>query len=123
MFEIVMLMMLVTVSSASPCAGPVCSYTFDITSKSSHLWDGFKVGILPDATLVTVPNLSNPSQPQTPVTSADVDDVVTLDGHLRDVIHINGQFPGPTIDVMKGVQVGHFFLIHMYFCNYQNSNH
>ena len=105
-----MLMMLVTVSSASPCAGPVCSYTFEITSKSSHLWDGFKVG-LSGSDLVTVPNEFRPDQPATPVDAGDMDGVVTLDGYERDVIHINGEFPGPTIDVMKGVQVLYHFLI------------
>ena len=33
------------------------------------------------------------------------DDVVTLDGYKRDVILINDHFPGPTISVIKGVQV------------------
>ena len=105
-FALVILGMLVTVSSASPCAGPVCSYTFDITSKSSHLWSGFNVGML-NSTLVTVPSQFQPFQPATPVPQAAVSSLVTLDGHQRDVIHINGQFPGPTIDVMKGVQVGY----------------
>ena len=105
-FALVILVMLVTVSSTSPCAGPVCSYTFDITSKSSHLWSGFNVGML-NSTLVTVPSQFQPFQPTTPVPPADVNSLVTLDGHQRDVIHINGQFPGPTIDVMKGVQVGY----------------
>ena len=99
-------MMLVTAISAEPCKGPVCSYTFDITSKSSHVWEGFRVGI-ENGSLITIPNLSNPQRPPTPVAS---EDVVTLDGHWRDVIHINGRFPGPTIDVMKGVKVGYFCL-------------
>ena len=32
-------------------------------------------------------------------------DVITADGFSRNVIVINEQFPGPTIDVMEGVQV------------------
>jgi len=35
------------------------------------------------------------------------DDVITTDGYSRDVIVINDQFPGPTIEVMEGVQVGY----------------
>ena len=32
-------------------------------------------------------------------------DVITADGFSRNVIVINEQFPGPTIEVMEGVQV------------------
>ena len=32
-------------------------------------------------------------------------DVITGDGFSRNVIVINDQFPGPTIEVMEGVQV------------------
>ena len=114
--ELGILMMLVAVSLASPCTGTVCSYTFEITSNSSHLWGNHKVGMI-NSTLVTVPNQFRPFQPATPVSPEDVGNVVTLDGHQRDVIHINGQFPGPTIDVMKGVQVGlSDYFWHLYFC-------
>jgi hypothetical protein len=33
------------------------------------------------------------------------DDVITADGFVRSVITINGMFPGPTLEVMEGVQV------------------
>ena len=38
-------------------------------------------------------------------TPVDPDDVITLDGNPRNVIVINDQFPGPTIEVMEGAQV------------------
>ena len=70
-----------------------------------------------NSTLVTVPNQFRPFQPEIPVSPEDVGKVVTLDGHQRDVIHINGQFPGPTIDVMKGVQVGlSDYFWNLFFC-------
>ena len=34
------------------------------------------------------------------------DDVITVDGFQRHVITVNGKFPGPTIEVMQGAQVG-----------------
>ena len=33
-------------------------------------------------------------------------DVITLDGNPRTIIVINDQFPGPTIEVMEGTEVG-----------------
>ena len=100
--------LLMTVASGEICTGPVCSYTFDVSTRSSHIWhDGRstkRVG-LNGSTLVTKPNSYHPLQPEIPIPDEDVQRVVTLDGHLRDVIHINGQFPGPTIEVMEGVQV------------------
>jgi FtsP/CotA-like multicopper oxidase with cupredoxin domain len=38
-------------------------------------------------------------------TYVDASEVITADGYRRDVITINGQFPGPTIEVMEGAQV------------------
>ena len=35
----------------------------------------------------------------------DKDQVITADGHVRNVITINGQFPGPNIEVMEGAEV------------------
>ena len=32
-------------------------------------------------------------------------DVITADGYVRNIITINGQFPGPTISVAEGSQV------------------
>lgn len=35
----------------------------------------------------------------------DPDDVITADGFVRDVMTINGQFPGPTIEVLRDTEV------------------
>ena len=46
-------------------------------------------------------------------------DVITADGFSRNVIVINEQFPGPTIEVMEGVQVcGVCVMIEMTECVY-----
>lgn len=37
--------------------------------------------------------------------SVSADDVITADGYRRNVIAINGRFPGPTVEVMEGTQV------------------
>ena len=37
--------------------------------------------------------------------NVSADDVITLDGVPRNVIVVNGQFPGPAIEVMEGAQV------------------
>ncbi len=36
------------------------------------------------------------------------DDVITADGFIRDLITINGQFPGPTLEVLEGAEVSKF---------------
>ena len=38
-------------------------------------------------------------------------DVITADGFSRSVIVINEQFPGPTLEVMEGVQVGYVCVV------------
>ena len=40
-------------------------------------------------------------------TFVNASDVITADGYRRDVITINDQFPGPTIEVMQDSQVRH----------------
>jgi Multicopper oxidase len=41
----------------------------------------------------------------------DPDDALTADGFRRDILTVNGQFPGPTIEVYEGAQAS---LIHRY---------
>ena len=38
-------------------------------------------------------------------TYVNASDAITVDGHWRNVIVINGQFPGPDIEVMEGSKV------------------
>lgn len=35
----------------------------------------------------------------------DADDVITTDGITRNIYVINGQFPGPTLEVLEGAKV------------------
>ena len=39
------------------------------------------------------------------------DDLITGDGTTRPVIVVNGQLPGPTIEVMEGSQVRNYFRV------------
>ena len=38
-------------------------------------------------------------------TEVNPDDVITLDGNPRTILVINDQYPGPTIEVMEGLEV------------------
>ena len=37
--------------------------------------------------------------------AVDPAEVITADGYERDILTINGGFPGPTLEVVKGAQV------------------
>lgn len=55
--------------------------------------------------------VSNPYRTNDPRLGTFVDSkhVHTGDGYPRTIIEINGQFPGPTIEVMEGAQVNEGF--------------
>ena len=96
------------------CTSNECSYEFTVRRVMSmtHRPPGssqlYNV-ILNDTVLLHTENSFNPKDksPHADVvgTSVDPDDVITLDGNPRNVIVINDQFPGPTIEVMEGAQV------------------
>ena len=44
--------------------------------------------------------------------------VITADGYERNIITINGQFPGPTLEVVKGSQVGTVLLPYHFMLNF-----
>ena len=81
------------------CYGPICRYELNISmSRTMRDSDNNEVSLNGtqlqyvdgNGQVVTVPS----------------DDVVVADGFIRDVILCNGKLPGPTIEVMQGVQVG-----------------
>ena len=43
------------------------------------------------------------------------DDVIMIDGYPRDVITINGKFPGPTIEVLEGTEVLCHGMVFVYY--------
>ena len=51
-----------------------------------------------------------PGQGANPNAVINPDDVITLDGVPREVISVNGQIPGPTIDVLVDSEVRVFTL-------------
>ena len=97
------------------CTSNECSYEFTVRRVMSltHRPPGssqlYNV-ILNDTVLQHAENSFNPKDksPHDGVvgTPVDPDDVISLDGNPRNVIVINDQFPGPTIEVMEGAQVG-----------------
>jgi Multicopper oxidase len=88
---------------ADICSGPVCTYEFNVTlfrtmtyrDENLHLWPVYLNGTRFQVDIGTDTRTLSP------------DDIIVADGFERDVIVINGQFPGPTIEVMEGVQVGY----------------
>ena len=96
------------------CTSNECSYDFTVRRVMSmtHRPPGssqlYNV-ILNDTVLQHAENSFTPKDlpPHKDVvgTSVDPDDVITLDGNPRNVIIINDQFPGPTIEVMEDAQV------------------
>lgn len=98
----------VSLLQAELCLEKVCNYTFVVEQRSSHLYreanQRFEV-TLDGTTLMTKHNLFRDKLVGRPVPRDKTRDVITLDGHQRDVIVINDQFPGPTIEVLEGAQV------------------
>ena len=84
---------------ADICHGPVCRYELNITL-SRTMRDSNNNQVFLNGTQLQT--LDANGQPVT----VSPDDVVVADGFIRDVILCNGKLPGPTIEVMKGVQVG-----------------
>ena len=55
--------------------------------------------------LQVLENLANPLPDDVIGTFVNGSDVITADGYRRTIVTINGQFPGPTIEVQEGSQV------------------
>jgi Multicopper oxidase len=86
------------------CTSSVCRFELDITLYNTMTYR--------DEYLIPRPVYLNGTQIQANVAgeirNLSSNDVILADGFTRDVILINGQFPGPTIEVMEGSQVGVF---------------
>lgn len=87
------------------CRDTVCEYTFDIRHRRTMtlnngvvntfnlMLNGSDVVFEPDKQLRPLP------------TELNVNQVITADGVRRNVITVNGMFPGPTIEVVEGAEV------------------
>ena len=63
--------------------------------------------ILNGTNLEITTNTFTPATDANVGTSVPLEDVHTADGYPRNFIEINGQFPGPTIEVLEGAEVSH----------------
>ncbi|KAI0210646.1 Laccase-1 [Lamellibrachia satsuma] len=92
------------------CVGPVCEYKFVVRRTRTMTYAAghhvFNVA-LNGSRLQVVENAYRTKEryPHHIGQFVNASDVITADGFSRNVIVINEQFPGPTIEVMEGVQV------------------
>jgi len=89
---------------ADICAGPICNYSLDVSLFTTMTYQGEQVILEGDPVNDTQLYVAG-SQTISP------NDVIIADGFTRDVILFNGTLPGPTIEVMAGVQVGIWLFI------------
>lgn len=86
---------------AAICTSRQCTFHLDVTL--------YKTMTYRDEYLMLRPVQLNGSQLQANVNgdirNLSASEVILADGFPRDVILINGQFPGPTIEVTEGAQV------------------
>ena len=104
-----MLVTLVGYTEATICTTPVCEFQLDVRWGRSMVYrtpngrDAYNVE-LDGGRLRTVANGYRVGDPMVG-RYVDPDQVHTGDGYPRTLIEINGQFPGPTLEVMEGAQV------------------
>jgi len=106
------LFILITSTAGEVCRGPVCEFQFVVSRVQTMTTkiDGKVFNVQLNGTrLQVVENSLRVVADYSTIIGRTVnpDDVITTDGYSRDVIVINDQFPGPTIEVMEGVQVGY----------------
>jgi len=106
------LFILMTSTAGEVCRGPVCEFRFVVSLAETMTTriDGKVFNVQLNGTRLQVVENSlrrAVDYPDIIGRTVNPDDVITVDGYSRDVIVINDQFPGPTIEVMEGVQVGY----------------
>jgi len=112
-YEVHVLFLLIPMTSSvvgKVCQGPVCEFPFVVRRAQTMTTniDGRVFNVQLNGTrLQVVENSFQRSEifPDIIGRTVNPDDVITADGYSRDVIVINDQFPGPTLEVMEGVQV------------------
>ena len=115
-FLVIFLFGLASKSKADICKKSVCEYDFTITYSRTMTYfkDNARYNLQFNGTRLQVVENSYHRNGMADMIGkmVNVDDVITADGFPRDIITINDQFPGPTIEVMEGAQVG------MSFCSF-----
>ncbi len=97
-------------ASAEICQAEICEYEFVIRrvrTMTYHSPGGQRYNVNFDGSDLRVQESSMYLAGIDPLVgkTLDKDDVITTDGFVRNVIVINDQFPGPSIEVMGGAQV------------------
>ncbi|CAH1252822.1 Hypp1020 [Branchiostoma lanceolatum] len=109
-----LLCMLVLPVGGEICGDAVCSYRFVVRrartmthTRTVQGWEqNNQVSITNDGHLELFTTLTlDSNRDDVNGTRVSADDVITADGVQRNVILVNGQFPGPAIEVMEGAQV------------------
>jgi len=106
------LFILMTSTAGEVCSGPVCEFQFVVSRVQTMTTkiDGKVFSVRLNGTRLQVVENSlrrAADYPNIIGRTVNPDDVITADGYSRDVIVVNDQFPGPTVEVMEGVQVGY----------------
>jgi len=95
--------------TAELCVEDICEYHFEIRRWRSMTYytpkGSYNVEL--NGTRLQITENSFRKEEKAPLAGSFVnsDDVITADGFRRELITINDQFPGPTIEVMKGAEV------------------
>ena len=95
------------------CTSSVCEFELVIAMQQSLVYQppggrNFDVDLDPDGVLRVVNSTARPTANFSEFIGLPVPDprkVITVDGVKRNLFTINGQFPGPTLEVMEGAKV------------------
>jgi len=106
------LFILMTSTACEVCRGPVCEFRFvvNLAETMTTKIDGYGFNVQLNGTRLQVIENSMRTAVDYPDyigRTVNPDDIISADGYSRIIITINDQFPGPTIEVMEGVQVGY----------------
>lgn len=108
---LVILLSSIPLSITEICHTSTCVYNFEVrwsrtmmyrsptTSRNYHVHED-------NHTLVVTKEVMGRQDTHVIGQIVDADDVITADGNPRDIITINGEFPGPIIEAMEGAEVG-----------------
>ena len=103
----------ISASVAEICTDSRCEYHFDVRRQRSMTWTNpdngaeYNVGLnTSNNQLQLIPNCQRiPGSDPLLGSYVPADEVITAGGYIRNVITVNGQFPGPSIEVMEGTEV------------------
>ena len=111
MYFTILIVLIIAVATAEICDKKICSYEFVIrrvrsmtyqaenSEVYSTIWNGTHLEVVMNRFRKFEADMAVIGK------AVKMEEVITLDGFVRNVIVVNGKFPGPTIEVMEGSQV------------------